>query len=92
MPSLLKFKKFRYLVLASPVLLAGCGEGWEMVRTDQIVPYGNTRTAGTGVAYVRAKMLPKKELNLQPAPAPVIVAPPPAAPKAEEVFRKGQQK
>lgn len=37
-----------------------------MIRTDAMVPYGNSRTAGTGVAYVLAKMMPEKELNLQP--------------------------
>jgi hypothetical protein len=101
MPSQSKLKKLRYLVLATPVLLAACGDGWEMIRVDDMVPYGNTRTAGTGVAYVRAKMLPQKELKLEPAPAPApVVAPAPAAPppmsvppaKAEEVFREGQSK
>ncbi len=87
-------------VFISPLFLAACGQGWEPVRTDAF-PYGNKRTAGTGVAYVRAKMLPQKELKLEPAPAAPAPAPkaetpaPPAAvppAKAEEIFRKGQEK
>lgn len=94
MPFLPKSRKLRYMALAAPLLLAGCGEGWEMVRTDQIVPYGNSRTAGTGVAYVRAKMLPQKELKLDPAPVAAPVAAPVVVPdpKADEIFLKGQQK
>ncbi|MGB4057226.1 MAG: hypothetical protein WBK77_04000 [Alphaproteobacteria bacterium] len=97
------FKPARFLVLASPILLAACGDGWEMVRTTDF-PYGNLRTAGTGVAYVRAKMLPEKELKIEPqieAPSGEVPPPPepagPAVPveeqkKAEEVFHKGQEK
>ncbi|MCB1782753.1 MAG: hypothetical protein KDI13_02045 [Alphaproteobacteria bacterium] len=50
------------LCVAATLMLTACGDGWEAVRTDQILPYGNQRTAGTGVAYVRANMLPQKEL------------------------------
>jgi hypothetical protein len=35
------------------------------VRVDSF-PYNNERTAGTGVAYVLAKLAPAKELNLEP--------------------------
>ncbi|MBK7361878.1 MAG: hypothetical protein IPJ01_06145 [Micavibrio sp.] len=89
------------MILASPIMLAACGDGWEMVRVDDVVPYGNTRTAGTGVAYVRAKMMPEKELKLEPAPmltpmtTPPPAPPPPVTPvpsKAEEVFREKQEK
>jgi hypothetical protein len=72
-------KKARYLILAAPLFLAACGDGWEMVRTDTMFPYGNQRTAGTGVAYVLAKMMPKKDLNLKEVErpmAPVLSAPP----------------
>ncbi|HQX27551.1 MAG TPA: hypothetical protein PKX38_06405 [Alphaproteobacteria bacterium] len=91
----------RFMILASPIMLAACGDGWEMVRVDDVVPYGNTRTAGTGVAYVRAKMMPEKELKLEPAPmltpmtTPPPAPPPPVTPvpsKAEEVFREKQEK
>lgn len=84
-------KTARYLLLAAPLLaLSACGDGWEMVRTDAMVPYGNTRTAGTGVAYVLARMMPEKELKLEPA-APAPAAPPPAA-APEQVFRQLQSK
>lgn len=59
-------KMARALLLASPLLLGACGEGYELVRTDTVFPYGNQRTAGSGYAYVLAKMLPEKEMNLQP--------------------------
>ena len=88
---------------ALPVLfLAGCGEGgWEMVPYTQ-VPYTLERTAGTGVAYVRAHMLPQKGPSLEPAlpmseppavvapepsPAPVPEAAPAPAPAAEKMFK-----
>jgi hypothetical protein len=58
-------KKIRALLLVAPLVLAGCGEGYEMVRTSSF-PYNNERTAGTGVAYVLAKLAPAKELNLEP--------------------------
>ncbi len=79
----------RLAVLAAPLALAACGDGWEMVRTTQF-PYGNERTAGTGVAYVRAKMLPKKEVRVEETvttPAPLAE---PAA--AEKVFHDKQSK
>lgn len=64
------FKRSKLLILVTPVLLAGCGEGYEMVRTADMFPYGNQRTAGTGVAYVLAKMMPERELNLQTVERP----------------------
>ena len=72
-------------VLSLP--LAACGEGWEMIRTTEMVPYGNTRTAGTGIAYVRAKLLPKKDLVLQPAER-VQVQRRPDLIKANDMFEK----
>ncbi len=95
-------KLVRFMILASPILLAACGEGWEMIRVDNVVPYGNTRTAGTGVAYVRAKMMPEKELKLEAAVAPApMTTPPPPPPVAtppvpektmEDVFNEKQAK
>ncbi|MCD8566749.1 MAG: hypothetical protein LRY36_02365 [Alphaproteobacteria bacterium] len=70
--------------LASLLLLASCGEdsGWEMKLTNTAFPYGNQRTAGSGVMYVRAQMLPEKTLSLEtvqhdmtPEAAPVSAAP-----------------
>jgi len=100
-------KTARALLLVSPFLLGACGEGFELVQTDTMFPYGNQRTAGSGHAYVLAKMLPKKEMKLQPvaarpAPQPLqetkdiiedIPAPvEPQPQKAEEIFREQQEK
>ncbi len=67
-----------------PLFLAGCGDGWEAQRTTDIVPYGNTRTAGSGVVYVRAKMLPEKEI--------VVEQSEPEIKTADEVFTRAQTK
>lgn len=72
------FKRTVLLSASSLFLLAGCGEGYEMVKTNTMFPYGNQRTAGSGVAYVLAKMMPEKELKLEP------VAANPVTPKAVE--------
>ena len=60
----MRFSNVRKLVFILPFLLMGCGDGWEVVRTTDVFPYGNQRTAGSGVMYVRAKMMPKKDLKL----------------------------
>jgi len=60
------FKRAILLSASSLFLLTGCGEGYELVKTNTMFPYGNQRTAGSGVAYVLAKMLPKKDLKLEP--------------------------
>ncbi len=58
--------KLKLVVLAVlPLALSACGEGWEQIRTEAF-PYGNQRTAGTGVAYVRSALMPERELNLEP--------------------------
>ncbi len=62
-------------ILASALLLTACGDGWEVQKTDAYFPYANKRTAGSGVAYVRAKLLPEKELKVE-APAEVVVEEP----------------
>ena len=67
-----------------PLFLAGCGDGWEAQRTTDIVPYGNTRTAGSGVVYVRAKMLPEKKI--------VVEQSEPEIKTADEVFTRAQTK
>lgn len=84
--------------LASVLLLASCGDdsGWEMKLTNTAFPYGNQRTAGSGVMYVRAKLLPEKTLTLEkvehdmtpkaaPAAAPETN---PAEKKLEKSLRK----
>ncbi len=55
----------RFVAFSLLLGLAACGEGWEFQRTTAF-PYGNERTAGTGVAYVLAKMMPEKELKIVP--------------------------
>ena len=68
------------------------------------MPYGNSRTAGSGVAYVRAKLLPKKELVVEPvmeeikaqeeskeASAETKSEPAPVL-EAEEIFSEAQHK
>lgn len=81
-------------LLAAPLLLAAC-DGYEIIRTDTMFPYGNQRTAGTGVAYVLAKMMPEKELKLQSQMVPVQREMRPAPIRSEEitnVFTKTQRK
>lgn len=51
----------RTLILVIPFFLGACGDH-QWTRTS----YEYQRTAGTGVAYVLAKMMPKKEIKLQP--------------------------
>jgi hypothetical protein len=78
---------FVLVVLCVP--LASCGEGWEMVRVTDVTPYGNSRTAGSGIAYVRAKMLPKKELMLESLPTEqIMIERRPTAVKADHMFDK----
>lgn len=57
-------KSFKYILLAAPFLLGACGEGYEQIRTSEIFPYGNQRTAGSTIAYVQAKLMPERTLNL----------------------------
>lgn len=88
-------RPFRVLVCAASTLstlgLAACGDGWEMV------PYHGTpydgRTAGTGIAWVRAHLTPAKGpiLKVETPPAPEA---PVAAPirDADPVFRARQKK
>lgn len=82
-------KTFRRVVLVlscvSPLALTACGEGWEPVEVRGKVPYTMERTAGPGVAYVRAHMMPEKTIVL---PEP-IVSP---VKDAEPIFEKKVQK
>ena len=94
----MSLRSLKYAVMAAPFLLAAC-DGYEMIRTDAF-PYGNKRTAGTGVAYVLAKMVPQKELKLETTstsavkiePAPAEVKPEPAPTPMEKVFNEKQSK
>src|SRR5690606_11650870 len=79
------------LATAAPLFLLAACDGYEMRLYDGF-PYGNQRTAGHGVEYVLAKMMPKQGPVLEqaaPAPAPVPAPEPePELPvtKADEVF------
>lgn len=60
-----------FLILAAAMpLLAACGEGWVMQPIRDYAPYGEGRTAGSGVAYVRAYLLPEKGPVLAPIATP----------------------
>lgn len=50
-------------VFLFPLMLGAC-DGWQAVYTKDIFPYGNERTAGVGVVYVREVMMPVKTLSV----------------------------
>lgn len=52
------------LIVSSTLLLSACGEEWSVVYTKDVMPYGNQRTAGSGVVYVRKALIPARSLNL----------------------------
>lgn len=81
---------YRLLLCSMPLLLTACGDGWEAQRTTEVFPYGNQRTAGSGVVYVRAKMMPEKELVVE-TPAAAETAPAPAM-SADKIFNESQMK
>lgn len=53
------------LIGASTMGLAACGEGWTPQQMRDRVPYTEERTAGPGIEYVRAFMLPERGPNLE---------------------------
>lgn len=70
----------------STLALAACGEGYEVVKVRGQVPYTEDRTAGPGVAYVRAHLMPEKTIVLpQSTIAPVMK-------DAEPIFETKMQK
>lgn len=83
-------KTFRRVVFVlsglSTLGLAACGEGYEVVQVRGKVPYTEERTAGPGVAYVRAHMMPEKSVVL---PEPLVT---PQVKDAEPIFDKKMQK
>ncbi len=100
MPSLKKFGLMTVALL--PLALTACGgEGWELRKTNTTFPYGNQRTAGSGVEWVRASMMPAKGPVIEapkpapaPEPEPVVLpepAPEPVKP-ADPVFNKALKK
>lgn len=79
-------------LLCLPLALSACGDSWQIVYTKDVFPYGNERTAGVGVVYVREVMLPAKEIKLsEEAPAAEMGTMPEQTPM-EKVFTKAQAK
>ncbi len=82
-------KTFRRVLISlcglSTLALTACGEGWEPVEFRGSVPYVEERTAGPGVMYVRAHMMPEKTVVL-PATQDTVVK------DAEPIFDKKMQK
>lgn len=87
--------RLRLIAVLPALLLAGCGEGYELVKYTGF-PYGNERTAGSGVAYVRANMMPEKGTSVQPELKETskildkVGTPPPPAEEAEPVQPKAE--
>ena len=81
----------RTFLLASPLLLLWACDGYELVRTDTMFPYGNQRTAGSGYAYVLAKMLPPKTQPIlqavEPRSAPEPLVMPVETQDGDDMFR-----
>ena len=84
------------MLLLSPALLVACGEGqgWEKQLTNTMFPYGNQRTAGSGVAYVLAKMMPEKALKLESVQRKIkpSVIEAPASNKLSKMLKQSQSK
>jgi hypothetical protein len=81
-------------LLTALLSLGACGEGYEFVRYEGF-PYSNQRTAGSGIALVRAAMLPEKGPVVEVEIPPVVPALPEnkaATQEAEEVFSQMQRK
>lgn len=91
------------LAAVAPLFSLAACDGYEM-RLYEGFPYMNERTAGHGVEYVLAKMMPKKgpvleqKAEVKPEPAPVVkpapVVEPPKAPikAADEILEDKARK
>ena len=64
---LLKYSKIILLANLACLSLSACSDDYVAMKTTEHFPYGNQRTAGSGVAYVLAQMLPERSLNTGPA-------------------------
>lgn len=88
MPSI---KTLILISAAAPMMFLAACDGYEPVEMTQMVPYTMERTAGKGVMYVRAAMMPAKGPVTEPvappapepAPEPVVQ---PAPQEADKVF------
>ena len=72
----------RVMAVVPVLFLAACGDGWDTKLYDG-VPYTMERTAGHGLAYVRANMMPARgpsvETAAEPEAAPASVTETPSA-------------
>lgn len=86
-------KTFRQVLMSvcglSTLALAACGEGYEVVKVRGQVPYTEERTAGPGVAYVRAHLMPAKTIVL---PAETQVESETVVKDAQPLFNQKVQK
>lgn len=90
----MKTYRLPILVLSTlaPLALSACGEGYEAVPYHG-VPYTEERTAGAGVQYVRAMMLPEKGPVLAPVvPQTVVPVQETVIKDAAPLFGTGQLK
>ena len=74
-------------LLASALMLSACGDEYEWKLTNTHFPYGNQRTAGSGVIYVLKNMAPKKSIKAD-IPAAVVKSAGTAAPEPAPVEPK----
>lgn len=79
-------RSLKLSLLMVPLALSACGDNWEIVYTTDVFPYGNERTAGSGVVYVRKQLMPAKSFQLEPA------AEVPAGSPLEKSFNDFQRK
>ena len=82
---MMRMSKFA-MVAAACLTLTACGEEWVPQLTTEYSPYGEERTAGSGIVYVRKSLLPPKtELKTEvEAPKEEIKAPEPEAVEIEK--------
>lgn len=73
----------------STMAVAACGEGYEVVKVRGSVPYTEERTAGPGVSYVRAHLMPAKSIVL---PEPVVIQQETVVRDAAPIFEQKVQK
>lgn len=84
------------MVAVPALMLSACGD--LVPEAYHGVPYTQERTAGSGVAYVRGKMMPAKETKTEMiAPAAKVettveTPPPPPVTQGDKLFEQRQAK
>lgn len=74
--------------IATTLTLSACGEGWQPQPVRGRVPYTEERTAGPGVEYVRAYMLPERGPNLE---SPALIGTETPIEDASPMFKPSQK-